>query len=81
IAYAASHLTGSTLESLDDETRRQYTDLLKDVPTGEIVQALIRFGNETVLVKQKGVKVPHQRWSNKNINERVNRLLMLMQKR
>lgn len=81
IAYAASHLTGSTLESLDDETRRQYTDLLKDVPTGEIVQALIRFGNETVLVKQKGVKVPHQRWSNKNINERVNRLLMIMQRR
>lgn len=81
IAYAASHLTGSTLESLDDDKRRQYTDLLKDVPTGEIVQSLIRFGNETVLVKQKGVKVPHQRWSNKNINERVNRLLMLMQKR
>ena len=81
IAYAASHLTGSTLESLDDETRRQYTDLLKDVPTGEIVQALIRFGNETILVKQKGVKVPHQRWSNKNINERVNRLLMIMQRR
>ena len=66
---------------MDDETRRQYTDLLKDVPTGEIVQALIRFGNETVLVKQKGVKVPHQRWSNKNINERVNRLLMIMQRR
>lgn len=81
IAYAASHLTGSTPESLDEDTRRQYTDLLKDVPTGEIVQSLIRFGNETVLVKQKGVKVPHQRWSNKNINERVNRLLMLMQKR
>lgn len=81
IAYAASHLTGSTPESLDEETRRQYTDLLKDVPTGEIVQALIRFGNEAVLVKQKGVKVPHQRWSNKNINERVYRLLMLMQNR
>lgn len=81
IAYAASHLTGSTLESLDENTREQYTALLTGVPKNEIVQALIRFGNETVMVKQKGVPTPHRRWSSKNINERVGRLLMLMQGR
>ena len=81
IAYAASHLTGSTPESLDDETKTQYMKLLENVPTNEIVQALIGFGRETVMVKHRGVPTPHQRWSNRNVSERVTRLLMLMQNR
>lgn len=79
IAYAASHLTGSAPDQLKPEDRDQYLALLKDVPRNEIVQALIKFGSEAVMVKSKGVEVPHQRWSNQNINERVSRLLMLMQ--
>ena len=79
IAYAASHLTGSAPDQLKPEDRDKYLALLKDVPRNEIVQALIRFGSEPVMVKSKGVEVPHRRWSNQNINERVSRLLMLMQ--
>lgn len=81
IAYAASHLTSSTPESLSAETREQYMAILKDVPKNEIVQAMMKFGNEFIKVKDRGVMVPQLRWSGKNLNERVNRLLLLLQAR
>ena len=81
IAYAASHLTGSAPGTLDEGTRERYAALLKGVPKNEIVRALIRFGNEFVTVKNRGVNVRRSRWSSNNINERVARLLMLTQGR
>ena len=78
IAYAASALTGKELTELDDADREKYLGLLKGVDRNDIVQALIQFGSEAVPVKERGAVKYHQRWSSKNINQRVARLLMLM---
>ena len=79
IAYAASALTGKELSELDAEDKEKYLGLLKDVSKDDIVNALISFGGELVPVKECGVETFHQRWSAQNINQRVGRLLMLMQ--
>ena len=79
IAYAASALTGKELSELDAEDKEKYLGLLKGVSKDDIVNALISFGGELVPVKECGVETFHQRWSAQNINQRVGRLLMLMQ--
>ncbi len=79
IAYAASALTGKELSELDADDKEKYLGLLKGVSKDDIVNALISFGGELVPVKERGVETFHQRWSAQNINQRVGRLLMLMQ--
>lgn len=79
IAYAASALTGKELSELDAEDKKKYLSLLKGVDKNDVVNALITFGAEVVPVKERGVVKYHQRWSSQNINQRVTRLLMLMQ--
>ena len=79
IAYAASALTGKELSELDAEDKKKYLGLLKGVDKNDVVNALIAFGAEVVPVKERGVVKYHQRWSSQNINQRVTRLLMLMQ--
>ena len=79
IASAADALTNKEASELDEKKKARLLELLKGVPKNEIVNSLIEYGSEIVPIKIRGVETYHQRWSSQNINQRVMRLLMLLQ--
>lgn len=79
IASAADALTDREASDLDEKKKARLLELLKGVSKNEIVTSLIEYGSELVPIKIRGVETYHQRWSSQNINQRVTRLLMLLQ--